>query len=353
MIPHFSRGYTGAPSTTTLRFPVGKLRMFDRLPADRQPIEGAQLADLDLTLVQRHIKTMQGEGRFSELSDPIAYLRRHHLIVDYAGEVVPTLAGLLAFCPEPERWLSASCGIDIFEFNTATSANKTMGFREDVRGPLFSVVDRAIQILWDRSEHGYRFEGAQRIEEHAFPRVVLRELTVNALCHRDWSISGSRVRIQIFPHYIEWISPGGLPEGVTIDNLLEAQFSRNPTIVNILFQAHYIEGLGLGFDSVFHELRENGVEPPQIRNAAHSFTIRVAAQPLGASSQAPEPNTVKRRGTILALIAQRGAASISDLEQALGIQRRTIQRDLQALLQQSAIVVSGATNNRRYELAKK
>lgn len=327
--------------------------MFDRLPADRQPIEDAQLADLDLTLVQRHIATAQGEGRYGEPSDPVTYLRRHHLITDLAGEAVPTLTGLLTFCPEPERWLPACSGIDIAEFSGTTSRTTTLSFIEQVRGPLFSVVDRVAQILWDRSEHGYRFESTQRVEEHAFPRVVLRELTVNALCHRDWSNRGSRVRIQIFPHHIEWISPGGLPEGVTIENLLEAQFSRNPTIVSIMFQAHYIEGLGLGFDSVYHALRENGVEPPQIRNAAHSFTIRVAAQPLGANQQAPEPNTVKRRSAILALIGQRGEVSISDLEQALGIQRRTIQRDLQALLQESEIVVSGATNNRRYQLVEK
>jgi predicted HTH transcriptional regulator len=327
--------------------------MFDRLPSDRQPVEGARIEDLDLTLVQRHITNAQSEGRYGEPTEPLEYLRRHHLVIDVAGTPVPTLTGLLTFAPEPERWLTASSGIDVAEFTGITPRTTDLSFIEQVRGPLFAVVDRATQILWDRSDHGYRFEGAQRIEEHTYPRVVLRELTVNALCHRDWSNRGSRVRIQIFPNLIEWISPGGLPEGVTIENLLEAQFSRNPTIVNIMFQAHYIEGLGLGFDSVYTALRESGVEPPQIRNATHAFSIRVAARPLGTSQLSSEPTPLNRKKAILDIIAQRGAVSITDLEKFLGFQRRTIQRDLQALLQQTEIEVSGATNNRRYSLPHK
>lgn len=109
--------------------------------------------------------------------------------------------------------------------------------------------------MWARTSHDYQFEGAQRVERHAYSQVVLRELT-DALCHRDWSNTSSRVRIQIFPNTIEWIYQG-LPDGATVDNLLDAQSSRNPALVNVMFQAHYIEGLGLGFDSVYSALAED------------------------------------------------------------------------------------------------
>jgi predicted HTH transcriptional regulator len=327
--------------------------MFDHtLSTDSQPVAGVRLDDLDMTLVQRHIATAQNQGRYNGPMEPLAYLRRHHCVVDVNGTLVPTLAGVIAFSPEPERWLPAS-GIDVAEFSSSTLRTTNLSFIEQIRGPIFAVVDRTAQILWDRSEHGYGFEGTQRIEEHAYPRIVLRELTVNALCHRDWSNPGSRVRIQIFPKYTEWISPGGLPEGVTIDNLLEAQYSRNPTIVAIMFQAHYIEGLGLGFDSVYSVLQETGVEPPEIRNTPHAFTIRVMGKPLGSNNTDPEPTPVDRKQMIRMLITQRDELTISDLETLLGIQRRTIQRDLQALVQQGEIEIVGATNNRRYRLASR
>src|SRR5215210_5022207 len=257
-------------------------------PTDRQPVPGARFADLDLNLIQRHIAVAKERGRYDGPVEPVDYLRLHHGIVDIDGLPVPTVTGILVFASAPERFLSAS-GIDIAQFTGPTPRSTGLRFMEQVRGPLLGAIDRTVQVLWIRSEHGYRLEGAQRIDEHAYPEVVLRELTVNALCHRDWSQNGSRVRIQMMPTCIEWISPGGLPEGVTIENLLEAQFSRNPTIVNIMFQAHYIEGLGLGFDSVYTALQESGVEPPQIRNSAHAFSIRVAARPLGTSRLSPEP----------------------------------------------------------------
>lgn len=323
--------------------------MFERTtPSDSQPVQDARLDDLDMSLVQRHIAAAQSERRYSGPADPLPFLRRHSLVVDLAGMPTPTLTGLLAFANEPERWLPASSGIDIAQFSGSTPRTTSLSFIEQVRGPLFAAVDRAVQILWDRSDHGFRIEGAQRVEEHAYPRIVLRELTVNALCHRDWNNRGSRVRIQIFPTHIEWISPGGLPEGVTIENLLEAQFSRNPAIVNIMFQAHYIEGLGLGFDSVYSALLENDVEPPQIRNTTNAFTISVAARPIGASHTPAEPTPQDRQSAILAIIAQRGKASIAEIQAVMGIQRRTIQRDLQALLKQGELEVFGATNNRHY-----
>lgn len=320
---------------------------------DSWPIEGAQLDALDMTLVQRHITTAQSEGRYSGPITPLAYLRHNQLVMDSASGTVPTLAGILAFGTEPERWLRASCGIDIAEFRSNSSTTKSLNFIEQVRGPLFTVVDRATDILWARIQHDYQFEGAQRVEQHAYTQVVLRELTVNALCHRDWSNTSSRVRIQIFPYFIEWISPGGLPDGVTVDNLLDAQSSRNPALVNVMFQAHYIEGLGLGFDSVYSALAENGVEPPLISPSPTSLTIRVMAKPIGANQKQLSATPPDRQRVILSLIAQQGSVTISDLEKAMGIIRRTIQRDLHLLLDQGDIEVAGATNNRHYKLRQK
>lgn len=308
---------------------------------------------LDLNLAQQHITKAQKEGRYSGPTDPLAYLRYNQLVIDSTSGLVPTLAGMLAFGTDPERWLRASCGIDIAEFSSNTPTTKSLKFIDQVRGSIFTVVDRATDILWARTSHDYQFEGAQRVERHAYSQVVLRELTVNALCHRDWSNTSSRVRIQIFPNTIEWISPGGLPDGVTVDNLLDAQSSRNPALVNVMFQAHYIEGLGLGFDSVYSALAEDGVEPPLITPSLTSLTIRVMAKPIGANQKQLGPTSQDRQRAILSLIAQQGSVTISDLEKAMGIIRRTIQRDLQSLLSQGDIQVLGATNNRHYQIRRK
>jgi ATP-dependent DNA helicase RecG len=87
-----------------------------------------------------------------------------------------------------------------------------------------------------------------------FPYFVLRELIVNAVVHRDYSVYGSRILIQLFADRIEFYSPGGFPQGVTAENLREAQRSRNPVIARILHDVKYLEEFGNGVDRIYEEI---------------------------------------------------------------------------------------------------
>jgi ATP-dependent DNA helicase RecG len=316
---------------------------------DRQPVPGARFTDLDLNQVQRHIAVAKERGRYDGPVEPLEYLRLHHGVVDIDGAPVPTIAGVLVFAPAPERFLSS--GIDIAQFTGPTPRSTGLRFMEQVRGPLAVAIDRTVQILWIRSEHGYRLEGAQRIEEHAYPEVVLRELTVNALCHRDWSQDGSRVRIQMLPNCIEWISPGSLPPGVTLQNLRTAQVSRNRVLAQMLFHAGYVEEFGIGIDTVFDTLRDAKHEPPWLQDDGHFFTFRVLGKPIDAGATAPSlPPVDKRKASIIAMIEQQGPLTVSELQAQLSISRRTLQRNLQELVEQGYLHSTGATNNLRYYL---
>jgi hypothetical protein len=59
------------------------------------------------------------------------------------------------FAHEPERWVSAS-GTDIAQFTGSTPRSTGLRFMEQVRGQFPIVIDRTVQLLWARSEHGYR-----------------------------------------------------------------------------------------------------------------------------------------------------------------------------------------------------
>lgn len=329
---------------------LSRMVFHDRqLTTESQHVAGAHLDDLDLALVQRHIAAAYERSRLSQILDPLVFLRRYHGVIERNGELLPTLAGLLTFANEPERWIDAA-GVDVAEFKGSQSRSTDIRFIEQVRGPLFAVIDRVAQILWDRSEHGYGIVGTQREEEHAYPQIVLRELTVNALCHRDWSQAGSRVRVHLHPSNLTWISPGELPSSIRIEELLEVQFSRNPSLVTLLFQAGYIEGLGLGLDTVFDALRQTGRPAPVMRSAAHSFSITVAALPIRRATQVTT-SPAERQQAILGLVTQHGPLSISMLEERLTFNRRTIQRDLHTLVEGGLLVVTGVTNDRRYSRA--
>jgi len=72
---------------------------------------------------------------------------------------------------------------------------------------------------------------------------------------------------------MEITSPGGLPGFITVDNIVEEHFSRNPRIVSGLYQWGFIEELGLGVDLMIEEMVRAGHPPPTFRDSPYSFTV--------------------------------------------------------------------------------
>jgi ATP-dependent DNA helicase RecG len=193
-------------------------------------------------------------------------------------------------------------------------------------------------------------EGARVVNELDTPLAVLRELTTNAVVHRDLSLFGSQVRIQVFPRYIEWISPGGLPTNITIATLLTAQFSRNPGLAQFLFHRAYIEKFGMGLDLVIETMRRERLGSPEFHDDMHSFRVRVPRKQLLAT-HVPDMSTRDGRAeAILMLFQERSSWRQHELMERLQIPRSTLQRDLEELVQQQRLIVRGATKSRIYIL---
>ncbi len=98
---------------------------------------------------------------------------------------------------------------------------------------------------------------------------------MNALCHRDYRLKGRRVEIRMYDDRLEVISPGGLPGYMTLDNLVEDHFSRNPRLVAGIFEWGYIEELGLGIDRMIEEMLQFGHPPPEFKATPYSFTVKL------------------------------------------------------------------------------
>jgi ATP-dependent DNA helicase RecG len=81
----------------------------------------------------------------------------------------------------------------------------------------------------------------EREEMTEYPRFAVREALVNDIAHRDYRIMGRRIEVRMYADRLEIISPGGLPGYMTLDNLVEEHFSRNPRLVQGLYQWGYIE----------------------------------------------------------------------------------------------------------------
>ena len=159
------------------------------------------------------------------------------------------------------------------------------GRREEITGPLARVIESAWEVVWEEMHVGAVVKGLEREERTEYPPFAVRECLVNAVCHRDYRLKGRRIEIRMFADRMEVISPGGLPGFITVDNLVEEHFSRNPRLVSGLFQWGYIEELGLGIDRMIEEMTQAGHRPPQFK--AHAlFVYGVAVQHQGTAVDA-------------------------------------------------------------------
>ncbi|GIV85036.1 MAG: hypothetical protein KatS3mg052_2043 [Candidatus Roseilinea sp.] len=150
------------------------------------------------------------------------------------------------------------------------------GRREEINGPLARVIERTWQVILEEMRVGAIVKGLEREEVLEYPEFAVREALVNAVCHRDYRLRGRRIEVRKFADRLEIISPGGLAGYITLDNIIEEHFSRNPRLVQGLFQWGYIEELGLGIDRMIEDMVAAGHPAPKFNATAYSFTVTLS-----------------------------------------------------------------------------
>jgi ATP-dependent DNA helicase RecG len=94
---------------------------------------------------------------------------------------------------------------------------------------------------------------------------VIRELLVNAFVHKSYTISGD-IFIRIYTDRFEIMNPGGLPLGITKDNILHHTRRKNPHIIDIFKALGLMEGEGSGYDKIYEKLSLDAKPFPEIDN---------------------------------------------------------------------------------------
>jgi len=329
---------------------------FDRLPAP-----GATRAHLDGQLV----RTFVGRFRSGRQMGADALLASRDLLVhpegDPDGPLVPSVAGILLLGKDPQRFF-VQARVAVVQY-----AGPEMGesfLKREIEGTVPVQLDEAEAWLVRNSLHGIELRGMDRIDRDQYPRDALREAVLNALAHRDYSQRGDRIRIYAFSDRVEVHSPGSLGGPMRLDNLLERRWSRNATLVQGLVELGLIEQLGFGLDRMVTAMRGAGLPAPAFKEIGDTFVVTL----FGASARAlapqrprePQPaagetptrslSQEERHAWILTHLRTVGPLRPRDYVAALGIERRTAVRDLQALVDRGLVEAQGTTKDRRYSL---
>ena len=269
----------------------------------------------------------------------------------------PTVAGMLLFGREPQFFLPQS-GLVYVRF-AGTEPRGLPGQtiytrREDFNGGLARVIEGCWAILLQEMRGEAVVRGLKREDKHVYPLFAVREALVNAVCHRDYRLSGKRVEVRQFDDRLEISSPGGLPGYITLDNIIEEHFSRNPRLVNGLFEWGYIEQLGLGIDRMIEEMVQAGHPQPEFKATPYSFTVvlhrTVVAEPRRAI---PEWATGMNERQIRAIQYLKESGRITNREYhelCSDVSPETLRLDLNDLVEKGLVMKIGDKKGTYYIL---
>lgn len=326
---------------------------------DRLPIRNATVEMIDLDKVRAHIDRAVELQRLDEATprEPVPYLLHNECLVSRDTTVWPTLAGLLCFGHEPQALLRWAV-VDLAHYRGMQPLSyELIHLGKNIGGTIFDQLEYLRRYLWTYTQHGMTVaDGFQRVDVHEYPDVVIRELGVNMLAHRDYTITTSQARVMLFRNRIEWSNPGGLPEGVTPENILRQQNSRNPAIQSILYEAGYVEALGQGLDTVVAALQREGLSDrpanPTFEDLRDTFivTIRGRAHDEFRTDGAFAALS-KHQRRIFEFIQQQGDVSSPDVMRTFDRSESAVLRDLRALIGAGLVQAIGDARLRRYRLA--
>jgi ATP-dependent DNA helicase RecG len=265
-----------------------------------------------------------------------------------------TAAGALYLLEAPEQVLGKAY-IEVFRYRDAGS---TYDKRIEIRGPAHRQVEAAVAEVMSELGTDLVILGTQRFELSRLPERVVREAVANAVAHRNYEIGRSTVRIELRPENVRVLSPGGLPEPVTVENIREQSAARNVHVIDTLRRFGLAEDAGRGIDVIEDTMQEQLLDRPTFEDDGSSVTVTL---PLG-TTVAPEERAwvseIERRGQIrppdrvLVVHAARGEVLTNQyVRDLLGVDSVDARSALQRLRDAGFLEQSGSRGGAQYRLA--
>jgi ATP-dependent DNA helicase RecG len=226
--------------------------------------------EIDEDTVSKFIKMATSNGRLRHIEDGSLTEKLEQLGVIRDGKL--TNAAIMLFGKNPQKhFINAVIRIVRLKDETTIIDDKT------IDGNLFQQVERAqkeinnnLKVLYSIDDDSF-----SRKTIWNYPLVALREALMNAIVHRDYFRNNVQTQIKIFDDHINIFNVGGLPEGITIEQLenVHPSVPRNPLIVNILYRAGFIEELGSGIRRMINSLNDAGLPKPEFKEEAAGFSL--------------------------------------------------------------------------------
>jgi len=207
--------------------------------ADVTPTNGLTIADLDMPYFRDFFQKRFGETLDSQnlpLEQTITNMN-----LGNSGEL--NLTGALLFSQTPSSRLPAFI-VKAGAFPGETITTDSYLDSRDITGKISDIFQQTVNFILTNIKQVQGEQTVNSAGEPEIPRIVLEELVANALVHRDYFISAP-IRVFVFSDRVEIISPGHLPNNLTVENIKAGNSNtRNPVLAS--FASHTLSYRGFG-----------------------------------------------------------------------------------------------------------
>lgn len=301
---------------------------------DKLPARDAVIEDIDLEKVKRYIKKANETGRrkIEDNENPLQVLEKLKLIKD--GQ--PTWAAVLLFGKDAKLFLSQAaihCGR--FKEETIVIDDRM------IEGTIMEQVDEAMEFIRKNINVRFVMTGKPAREQiWDYPLEALREAVINAVCHRDYTIP-SNTDVRIYDDKLIVWSPGGLPFGITIEELYKPHSSvlRNKGIGGVFYDIGWIEQWGSGIDKMRRACIKAGLPEPHFEEY-QGFRV-IFRKDIYTEEYLHNLGLNDRQIKAVMYVKEKGKITNKEYQQLAEISRITASRELQNIVEKGIFQMLG------------
>ena len=243
--------------------------------------------------------------------------------------------------------------------------------KREFTGPIYAQIESAVDFVLRNIRLGARIDGLVRKEKYELPLEAIREMIINAHCHRNL-LDESCIQVAVYDDRLEVTSPGGLYNGLTYEEVMNGHSKiRNKAIANIFSQMGLVEAWGSGIKRILNAAKEYGLLEPKFQEFDNMFRVELFRDSLpmtlenkniGETSEkhrrsigeaSEKQETVDFNSTqleILKLLMENNRLSAVKLAEKIGVASRNIENNIKKLKELDILVRHGSPKNGYWEV---
>ncbi|MBA7711856.1 hypothetical protein ES703_120823 [subsurface metagenome] len=306
------------------------------------------LQEIDAASVDHFIHLAVEKNRLTNVSlneVPKVILEKLELIAD--GKL--RNGAILLFGKNPQKHFTNLC-VRIGRFKTET----TIIDDKWAKGNLFQQFEETLNILRQHISVRYDIKGVEREDIWDYPIPALREAVLNALIHRDYFNIANFITIKVYDDHIWFSNPGGLPEGITVEQLKKPHQSylRNPLIAKVFYLAGYIEQYGSGTVRMVEWMKEAGLPEPEYKEELGGFSVYFYKD-IYTEENLRKMELNERQIKAVMYVKEKEKITNKEYQELVNTTKKTASRDLVGLVEKEVFSKVGTTGKGTYYISKK